>query len=119
MLRVNLSDGRTESFDLDAPEDRERWHALRAHTDQITGVSFVVDRHHYAFPFPRKFANVRLDAQPIEHRNGKGAVVGYVITAYADNVRAELVVYRGKRPRMARFTLERAGRPVFIPSLDG
>ena len=118
-LRVNMADGRTERFALEHPDDRARWRSLCGDPSEIRGIAFVVDHHQYVIPTPRKFSSLRFDAALVRHRDGSGDIVAFKISIYADDVRAELTVYRGNRPRMARFTLERSGRPVYIPNLDG
>lgn len=118
MLRVNKSDGSTESFDLEHKDDLSRWRSFRHNTNDITGLTFVVEKQHFTFPFPTKFRSVRLDAKQVMHRNGSGRVIGYAVTVYADEVCAEMLVYTGRRPRMVRFSLERSGKAVYLPELD-
>lgn len=117
-FRVNLRDGSTLSFDLETPEGRESWRDLRLlQCDQITGLSLISCGVHYAIPIPQKFNSVIYDAEVVQHRDGSGRVVGDVIRLFVDDVCVQLLVYRGSS-KMARLSVDKTGRPIFIPSLE-
>jgi len=117
VLAINFKDGSSETLDLATRAGNERWIGLRGHVQRISGLSLVVDRHHYTVPFPRKFHRVKFDAQVIRH-NKSGKIIGEALRVFVDNVFAEFRVYRNKRPRMVRCVLERRGTPVYVPGLD-
>lgn len=114
-----MKDGTTLSFDLEGVEDLQAWRDLCRSPAAITGLSLIVDAHQYALPLPQRFTSLRVLAEPVAHRDGSGKIVADSIVVYADDIKAEVLVYRGCRPRMARFKVERTGRPVFLPTVDG
>lgn len=118
-FRVNLRDGTTEAFDLETPQGRADWRALRRRSpEDITGLVLVSQGVSYAVPLPSRFEDVAFDVEPVAHRNGSGDVVADAIRVYVDDIAIQLLVYRGERNRGARLSVERAGRPVYIPSRD-
>ena len=118
-FRVNLKDGSTRSFDLETAEGREGWRQLRLlESGEISGLVLVSNGVNYAVPLPQKFDEVIFDAEPVEHRDGSGRIVGDAIRVYVDDVVVQLLVFRGDRMKTARLSIERAGRPVYIPSLE-
>ncbi len=121
MLLVNLKSGSTLSFDPENPADRHAWDALRRERqDEITGLTLQIGGIHYVLPKPKaRFERVFCDAGPVEHRDGSGRVVADRIALHADDLTATVLAYRGNRPPMVRFNLERLGRPVYLPSLEG
>ena len=121
MLLVNLSNGDTVSFDFDQEGERDRWNELRrVSSDLITGLALKLGGVQYAIPLPReRFKRVLCDAGPVEHRNGQGKIVGDRLVVFADDIAATVLAYRNDRPKMVRFSIERLGRPVFLPGLGG
>ena len=121
MLLVNLRSGDTVTFDFDDPDQRERWDAVRRerHLD-ITGLTLKLNGVQYALPLPRdRFDRVFCDAGLVEHRDGSGRIIGDRLVVYADDIAATMLRYRNDRPRMVRFSIERRGRPVYLPGLEG
>lgn len=116
-LVVNLSDGRTETFDLETDVDATSWAALKAHSPaSIRAVSIKVEAVLHVLPLPKDaFSSLRWDGELIYHRDGTGKIVGERVTLYADGLAASILAYRGRRPQMVRYTLEKSGTPVFIP----
>ena len=118
-FRVNMRDGRTLALDLEIQADRQLWRELRLNSgSEITGLALVAHGVNFTLPLPQKFEAVVFDAEPITHRDGSGRVVGDAIRLYVDDVCVQLLVYRGERSKVARLSVERAGHPVFIPSLE-
>jgi hypothetical protein len=117
VLRVNLADGQTLLLDLDNPSDFQRWRELReTQADQIRGIIFVQHKTNFALAMPKRFEQLHIDVKPVAHRDGSGRLVADSIMLHADDVVLEYLIYRGKRPRTARVTLEKLGRPVYIPN---
>lgn len=121
-LLVNMRTGETLTFALDRAEDHSAWEQVkRERATEITGVAIKAGPVIYSVPIPNKrqrFDRVRVDAELVFHRDGSGAVVGDRISVFADEVLASVLAYRGDRSKVVRFSLERPGRPRFIPSLD-
>ena len=120
MLLVNLRTGETITLDFEKPPDLARWETLRRdRQSEISGLTLMTGGVHYVLPVPRRFDNIFLDAGPVEHRNGSGRLVGDRIALHADDVTATILSYRSNRPPMVRFSIERLGRPVFLPGREG
>jgi len=121
VLLVNLASGDTVTFDFDDPVARAKWEEFRRsqYTD-ITGMALKIDGVQYALPLPRKrFERVYCDAGPVEHWDKSGRIIGDRLIVFADDIVATVLCYRSDRPRMVRFSIERLGRPVYLPGLEG
>lgn len=121
-LVVNLDNGETRTFDLELEPEADAWADLRSTAaDRITGLAIKAGSvlHVLALPRSERFERLRIDAELVLHRDGSGRVVAERARLYADDLLATVLVYRGRRPQMVKYTLERPGTPRFIPNLDG
>jgi len=109
---VAVRDGRVLRFDLGDPADVRRWAELatdvRFH-ESVTSVSVGSNGSRMDLPLPRRFRDVRFDAEVIVK---DGERVGERVTAYADSVSIQLTMYTSGRSRV---DLERIGRRRWIP----
>lgn len=114
-LLVNLNNGETRTFDLEKDKDAKDWAELKlTGHEKIRGVSVKLGPVLHVLPMPRdRFSQLRWDGELIFHRDGSGRVIGERATLYVDELAASILAYRGKRPQMVKYTLERTGRPVF------
>lgn len=119
-LIVNLADGSTERFDLTDKSHFAKWRALqRERMGSIRAVTLKSGRVLHALPVPRTgFSRVVVDAERVLHRTNPGKEIGTRITVFADEVSVSVLVYDGERPPLVKTTLERTGRPVYLPHLS-
>lgn len=132
MIRVNLSDGMTSSFDLEDEEQSARWRSLqsdRAFQSLISGVQIssltrhVVDedgvertekeKHVATIPRPKGMRSVSWEAflGIVD-----GEVRREVVRCYADGVSITLTAYRGGHRSIShRVDVSRFGRRVLFP----
>ena len=120
MLRVNLANGRTMSFNLDDSDDHKRWINCCSKPDFQNSIRGVIIRHDgkdHALPVPSNFRNVSYDADLLwDKRNER--VGGERVTCYADKIRVTLVVFR--RNGAVRVDMARIGKRRHIPPVaDG
>lgn len=109
MVRVNLQDGRTITFDLENPEQQRLWdesQADKTFQDSITGAAIVWNGVQHVIPLPRHFHRLSLEAQLV--RDGE-KVVAERLDYQADDSLLSLVVYRGGSVPMVRINLDRIG----------
>lgn len=119
MIKVNMADGKTLSFDLKSEAELKEWKKLCSYPDfqkKIRGVGIVYNTQWYAIPVPKKFKNVHYDAEIIFNRREKDAekqLVGERLICHVDEVQFSLLVYYGNRPKMARLDCSRVGKARF------
>lgn len=114
MLRVNLADGRTLSFDLADPEQLAAWRrhqATNSFQATIRGMSVLHDKRLTTLPVPRRFRAIAFSAEPLVEHEG---VIGELVSCQADDVRVTCTVYFGGG-KITRTDLVRTGRPRFRP----
>ena len=124
MLKVNLRDGSTASFNLKDEEDRKQWSELSLTEDFqrcITALGIIHNSQWYTLPIPKKFRRISFEAELVE--NSKRDVppdrkyVGERLKCYADDVLISLLVYYGNRPRMSRVDVIKLGKRRFNPKI--
>jgi len=120
MLKVNMSNGKTLSFDLKNPDEYTKWKDFVLDEEQqknIRGVGIVYNTQWYALPIPRKFKYIRYDADLIINDKAKTTdkkLVGERVTCLIDDIKLSLLVYYGNRPKMARIDAIKIGKARFI-----
>lgn len=113
MLRANLRDGRTLSFDLfteGGTEDWKRRQADPAFQSLLTGISILWDGETFALPVPRFFRKVAYSAEVVNDGERPAALK---IGALSDDTFASVTVYL-KSPRIVRFDVRRMGKPRHV-----
>jgi hypothetical protein len=115
MVKANLKDGRTLTFDLASEVGSAEWQALQADPtfqSQVTGLGVHWDGELYMFPLPKTFLRLAFSAELLRDR--KGAIIGERIGCQADDILGTLTVYFSAVPKLARYDLRRIGRPRFL-----
>lgn len=109
MVRVNLQDGRTITFDLEDPEQGRLWEESQADKGfqaSITGASIVWGGTQHVIPLPRHYHRLTMSAQLV--KDGE-KVVAERLDFQADDSLLSLVVYRGGSVPMVRINLDKIG----------
>jgi len=120
MLKVQMSDGKTLTFDLRDDEQFEAWKQLENNPNRqakIRAVGVIHDHIWHVLPAPKKFKQIRYQAR-VSQRNGKPASLR--VSCQADDVSIKMVSYypNGNSPRMVRTDIKRTGRQVFQANGD-
>lgn len=116
MVKVNLKDGRTLSFDLADPSALDE---LRAALEDkrfqagVTAMSILHDKTLHALPTPQGFTRCAYGAEALFGDGGN--VTGERITAHVDDTRITITVYFGQVPRVTRTDVRRIGRARYTP----
>lgn len=114
MLRVNVRDGRTLSFDLLSQGGASDWLARQADEGfqaTITGISMLWEGKLHSLPLPRMYRRISWSANLIRKSD---VPVGVELSVIADETRALLTVYFNG-PVSTRSDLHRVGKPRYIP----
>jgi len=123
VLKVNLRDGSTLTFDLSTEAGRKDWQRRQGDPHfqaEITGAGILHDGVLHAMPVPSRFRSTQWEAEPIWKKNGSGPqIVADRLTCYADATRLSITVHHGSRPRVVRFSAARVGRLRYSPRLHG
>lgn len=120
MIKVNMSDGKTLSFDLRNKEELDKWKQLCSTSEfqkTIRGVGIVYNTQWYAIPVPKKFKQINYDADIVLNQREKDLekqVVGERLICQVDDVQITLLVYYGNRPKMSRLDIVKIGKQKFI-----
>lgn len=124
MIKVNMADGKTLSFDLKNEKELADW-KLKCSDPQfqksIRGVGIVHNTQWHAIPVPKKFKTVRYDAELIINPKAKDEskrLVGEKVMCYVDDIQFSLLVYYGNRPKMARIDVKKIGKQRFVGRFD-
>lgn len=115
MLRANLRDGRTLSFDLLDEASAKEWAAHQADPGfqaVVTGLSVAWERELYVLPLPRAFKRTSYTAELM--RDKSGIATGIRIAVLADDAHASLTLYFTGTPKLTRYDLRRIGKPRFL-----
>lgn len=124
MIKVNLKDGKTLSYDLQDEKAVKEWEELSSHQDfqqRITGIGIIYNAQWYTLPLPKKFRQVFFQFELVEN-NKKDApedrkYVGERVKCYADDTLISLLVYYGSRPKMSRVDVIKLGKRRFNPAI--
>ncbi len=124
MVKANMADGRTLSFDLKDEKENADW--KQKCTDpsfqkSIRGVGIVHNTQWYAIPVPKKFKAIRYDADLIINNKAKDEskrLVGEKVMCYVDDILFSLLVYYGNRPKMARIDVKKIGKQRHVGQFD-
>jgi hypothetical protein len=124
MIKVNLADGKTVSFDLHCPEQVRQWQEKSSNLDfqrEIRGMAIIHNHHWYALPLPKNFRIIQMHAELIENRKQnvkeEHKFVGERIRCYADDIMIALLVYYSNRPKMSRVDIIKTGKRRFNPDI--
>jgi len=112
MIKVNVKNGDTLTFDLTDSVQKGKWDALctdYSFQQQITGMGIIYNSQLYTLPSPKKFSRRVYFAEIIKHRKND-EYVGERIICQVDDVQISVLVYFGKRPRMSRVDVIKIGR---------
>ena len=114
MLRVNLRDGRTLSYDLLDAESSARWLSHQSDPSfqpTVTGLAVLWEGELHTLPLPRLYKKVTWSAGLIEV---DGHPVAIQAALQADDTRALLTVYF-KGPVATRTDLQKVGKQRYVP----
>lgn len=119
MIKVNIKDGKTLSFESDSEEDlktlREKL-GNKEFLDSITGVSSLHNTYWHALTKPKRFRNVSYHVEEVKFKKGDiEKVVGERIVCQADDIQLVILVYYNNRPKMTRIELKKIGKRRFAP----
>jgi len=111
MLKINLDDGRTLSYDLTDPIESRIWRLWQADPQlqhQITGMGIHHDGVFHVLPIPVRFRRRSFSARLLGEAEKP---VGEQVICQADAVRITMSVYRqnGMRPKMVRVDVVQTG----------
>lgn len=121
MIKVNLKNGSTLSYDLTEPDQKAKWLSDSENVDyqeQITAIGIIFNSQWFALPIPKRFRQINFEANLVESKKKTGPkFTGERIKCYADDVLISVQVYWGHKPKMSRVDVVRIGRRRFNPSL--
>lgn len=109
ILRVNLTDGRTVSFNLKKKSDTQAWEQVKINPDDITAIGVYFDGvlNTVVIPSPRE--GVVFDAGPVLHKDGSGRLIGVFVGVEFSGVVAKTIFFINGNAKSSRFTLENVG----------
>ena len=120
MIKVNLSDGKIISFDLDKPSDRKQWiewSSLKDFQSRITGIGILHNRKFHTLQYPKRFKRIRFYGESVfNEKNGMKRKLGERLIVHADQVKLELLVYTYDDPQPpihSRTTMTFIGKQMF------
>lgn len=119
MLFVAKGDGRVLRFDLTNPEDFRGWIVQSAEASfhaSISSVSLSENGNRADLPMPRRFAEVRYEAEVVH--GAEGEVIAERISAYTELVVVSLTMYRNGGSGRFRVDMDKRGRRRFQPHKD-
>lgn len=122
MIKINLNNGKTLSFDLNNENESKEWERLHRDANfqkQITGIGIIYNTQWYILPIPKKFKKSFFYAEIVKNRKNLSEFVGERITCHVDDIRISVLVYYGNRPKMCRFDITKVGKQRFDPSVTG
>lgn len=120
MIRVNLVDGTTSTFDLEDEHHLSRWNLLQSDRDfqaSISGVQLSSmdgkQKHVVTLPRPKNVRSVSWEAYLV---HVEGEVRREVVRCYADGICVTLTAYRSDHRSVShRVDVSRFGRRVLFP----
>jgi len=120
VLKVQMSDGQTLTFDLQEQDQLEAWKRLEGDPDRqrsIRAIGVIHGKMWHVLPAPKKFKRIKYQAW-LNRRNGHPASLR--VRCQADEVDIRMVLYypNGPSPRMVRTDIKRIGRQVFQSELE-
>jgi len=124
MIKVNLRNGETLSYDLKDVKESAEWRRVSSQLSfqkKISGVGIIFNSQWYTLPIPKKFRQITFHAELV--KNTKKDVpkdrefVGEKIIVYADEIMISILVYYGKRPKMSRVDVVKIGKCRYNPAL--
>lgn len=110
MVRFNLSDGRTPSFDLTDMESARAWLKARADSSfqaAIRGAQLDVGGAITTLPLPAGFTGQSVYDAELLAKDGKPSA--YKLTCFLEKIQITVTAYLGKRP-FSRVDVHRVGR---------
>lgn len=117
MLKVNLNDGSTLSYDLNNPADAAEWAAnARNHSfqAQITGLTIALNGVSYSLPRPKDFGEeIFLFGEAIEADPERRVKGGEAVYCHAGDTQVVLMVHAAQRA--ARVDVTRPGKQRYNP----
>lgn len=120
MIKVNLRNGKTLSFDLKNPIENIKWVKMLSQNNfqkQISGIGIIFNSQWYVLPIPKKFKQISFHAELVKNTKKNIEYIGEKIKVYADDVTISILVYYGKHPKMCRFDIIKNGKCRFNPAL--
>lgn len=114
MLFVATSDGRTLKIDLEDEDDLSLWREVSSDPDLIRGVSLGVNGSRADLPLPRRFAEVRYEAELVVADDGRA--VAERATVVCDGAVCTLTMFLNGHSGRFRVDLDKRGRRRFRPS---
>ena len=123
MLKVQMADGATLTFDLNVPADAERWQDIEADPKKQEAIRAVGVQHQgmwHVMPVPRRFRQISYGAWlswANSKNGGEKRLASLRVRCQADNVAITMTLYypNGKSPRMVKTDIKKTGRQVWKP----
>ena len=119
MIKVNLKNGQTLSFDL---ENIDEYSSLSDRLDDdvfvhsITGISVLHNKYWHAITVPQNFKTIKYFVERVKCvKNGIEKYVGERIVCHADDIRLTTLVYYNEKPRITRIDMKKVGNPRYTP----
>lgn len=120
MIKVNISDGSTLTFNLDDDDDLKQWvewSAVKEFQNKIRGIGIYLNKKFYTLPLPKKFQKNRFYAQKVfTERDNKKIKVAERVICHSDEIRVTLLVYcflKPPPPINCKIEVEKIGKNVF------
>lgn len=114
MLYVATSDGKTLKIDLANEDDLKLWREISSIRKMIRSVSLGIDGSQVDLPLPRRFNEVRYEAELI--RNAEGEPVAEQASVICDGALCTLTMYLNGRSGRYKVGLDKRGKRRFRPS---
>jgi hypothetical protein len=120
MVILNLEDGTSKKFDLQAPADLANLNSLGSNAVFMARVRaiWLSTNQTETLPMPKGFRRFRLWADLITSKGGQ-APRGERVVMQADDISVALTAYYGPAPRMTRVDVQRTGKLRWAPEQEG
>lgn len=120
MLKVQMANGETLTFDLTDSEQEKRWREIEKDTKcqaNIRAVGIQFQGMWHVLPLPKRFRQIRYFAWLSWRKTGSNTkkLASMRLRCQADEVSIMMVLYlpNGSSPRMVRTTIKKTGRQVY------
>lgn len=122
MIKVNVRNGKTLSFDLKNNNDKRKWDEVYSDSKfqkSITGIGILYNSQWYTLPLPKNFRSAMFYAEIVTHRKNINELVGEKIICHVDDIQISLLVYYGITPKMCRIDVIKIGKLRYTLAIKG
>jgi len=119
VLKVQMANGDTLTFDLSKADQEQAWRSLEQNPTAQADIRAVGVLHQgmwHVMPTPKKFKQVTYKAWlNWDSKNGQERLASLRVGCQADNISIMMILYypNGNSPRMVSTIVKRTGRQVF------